>query len=598
MGSYQEEKNALLSIVEQFKDQVLIHIPDSVQLQPYKDLLEDIRSDFYTIVVLGEFKRGKSTFINALLGEALLPVGVTPTTATINALIWGETRSLCVQRTDGSTEYLELSSKSLDNFVAETEFDSDTIKYIKIELPSDILKNQVVLVDTPGIDDLNQHRVDVTYNFVPRADAVIFLLDATSPVRQTEKEFLKDYVLKHGLKRIVFLANFMDQVDDEEKEEVIESANRRLAMALESNEKQVLPISAFQALQAKLRGDGELLNESGLLKVEGVLQDIIREGSQVQEKLLRFKLRFEQILDASSRDLSTLISIQDADYSQLSQQLLKIEDVLNQGEKRRQIMQDYIQDREQEMLLITRKSIRFFGESMIEEISTIFDDYSGQDFKKFIEKEVPNYIRKRLLAWVDQYSGPINKMFDMLKRELALGLAREFNTTVNVIESRNENILIEMDKITIKAEDILSSDVIAGLIAGGVGTIILLAGAPLWPLIGMAGLPWLRNKIAEYQLEEAKTKIRTEFHQTLDSVLNNFQSSIEEHFQSTLTGIGKAAEDRFGELLEILRKRIQKEIAERTAQQDNVDEKRAALKTALQSIEDLHGKVINQTIIL
>ena len=166
--------------------------------------LHDIESDFYTVVVVGEFKRGKSTFINALIGEDLLPVDVTPTTATINILAWGKDRSLMVYKKNGQVEEMPLTRQSLARFIMGADFDAEDIDFLKITLPADILKNKVMLVDTPGVDDINQQRVEVTYGFIPRANAVLFLLDATSPVRRTEKEFLQNTILKEGMDNIIF----------------------------------------------------------------------------------------------------------------------------------------------------------------------------------------------------------------------------------------------------------------------------------------------------------------------------------------------------------------------------------------------------------
>lgn len=592
MNTYEEEKNKLLTIMEQFHDQVLMKIPDSMQAKAYCDLLNDIKSDFYTIVVLGEFKRGKSTFINALLGEELLPVGVTPTTATINALMWGQKRNLSVCRTDGSTTFSELSAGSLNEFVAKTNTDFDAIKYIKLELPADILKNRVVVVDTPGIDDLNEHRVEVTYSFIPRADAVIFLLDATSPVRQTEKEFLDGYVLKNGIDHILFLANFMDQVDEEEKADVLESANRRLSVALPKNDKEVLPISAYQALTAKLTGDGNLLNESGLIEAEAALKDLIEQGSKGMEKLSRFKFRFVQILDASRCDISTMISLQDADHSTLSQQLENIEEMLGQGEKRRRVMEDYIEDREREMQLILKKSMNYFSDNLKEVIFSAFDDCKEQDLKPFIEKKVPKLIKQALPSWIDQYSWSINAMFEMLKRELALGLAREFNTSVNKLVTRDQGLLVEIEPINIQAADITNSELMAGLIAGGIGIAIMAVGIPIWPIVALAGFPLLRKQLSEKQTKSAKEAIRPELEQALNEVLDNFQGSVEAQMLQTSKGIGEAALDRYDIMLETLHSRIKNELTDRQKQKSTLEEKKSTLVRTLQVIDSLQEQVI------
>ena len=153
-----------------------------------RELSGDIHGDFYTVVVLGEFKRGKSTLVNALLGTKLLPMDVLPETATINAIMYEETPRLTVVHRDGSTRKGEVSYDFLKQYSAREESsEAAQVRYIKIGYPCELLKNRVVLVDTPGVSDLNEQRSEVTYQFVPKSNAVLFVLDANAPLKKTEK---------------------------------------------------------------------------------------------------------------------------------------------------------------------------------------------------------------------------------------------------------------------------------------------------------------------------------------------------------------------------------------------------------------------------
>ena len=67
-----------------------------------------------------------------------------------------------------------------------------------------LLKNRVVLIDTPGVNDLNQQRSDITFEFLPRADVIIFMTSMDAAMKQTEKIFIQEFLLKNGLDKIVF----------------------------------------------------------------------------------------------------------------------------------------------------------------------------------------------------------------------------------------------------------------------------------------------------------------------------------------------------------------------------------------------------------
>lgn len=203
-------------------------------LEKLEELEQDIQNDFFLIVVLGEFKRGKSTFVNALIGERLLPADVLPTTATINALMWDSNRVTQVMKNNGIIENGKSTLEYLSHFSADKNIDVQSIKYLKIGYPSDLLKNSVVIVDTPGVSDINEQRVQVTYDFIPKANAVVFLLDATSPLKRSEKEFIDEQLVKIGIDRILFVANKFDDIEEEEAESVLRDIERRLFTAFKA----------------------------------------------------------------------------------------------------------------------------------------------------------------------------------------------------------------------------------------------------------------------------------------------------------------------------------------------------------------------------
>ena len=115
--------------------------------QGMRSLQRDMEGDFYTVVVLGEFKRGKSTLVNALLGNGLLPMNVLPETATINAIMYAEEPRLSVMYRDGTERKGEVSEEFLRQYSArDAQEEAGKVGYIKIGYPCDILKNRVVFI--------------------------------------------------------------------------------------------------------------------------------------------------------------------------------------------------------------------------------------------------------------------------------------------------------------------------------------------------------------------------------------------------------------------------------------------------------------------
>src|SRR4051812_47238893 len=136
------------------------------------DLVAKLEEDRFHLVVVGEFNHGKTTFVNALLGATVLPMGVTPTTAAIHHVKWAETPRATVVSTSGKRESIDFERAR--GFAVGGGEDPREVDFLEIGYPSPLLAERILLVDTPGVNDLSLQRADITYSYIPRADAVLF----------------------------------------------------------------------------------------------------------------------------------------------------------------------------------------------------------------------------------------------------------------------------------------------------------------------------------------------------------------------------------------------------------------------------------------
>ncbi len=239
----EHHKSAKREIMARF--QQLAEVADGVGMVT---LARDIRTtripkldaERFHLVVLGEFNHGKSTFVNALLGTDVLPTGITPTTASINHVIHAAQPTARVVLTSGESRNLEPSQ--LKEWVTVAGGRADEVSFVELGYPSELLLNNVVLVDTPGVNDLNEQRAEVTYGYVPRADAVVFLLDAGQALKDSEREFLRSRVLEGARDRLIFVLGKMDMLSADERTAVTEYVKTNLAQMMP--EPVVFPLSA------------------------------------------------------------------------------------------------------------------------------------------------------------------------------------------------------------------------------------------------------------------------------------------------------------------------------------------------------------------
>jgi small GTP-binding protein len=209
--------------------------------------LEDER---FNLVVLGEFNHGKSTFVNALLGAEVLPAGITPTTAAINHVVYSDTPRARAVLDDGSERPID--PKSIADWVTVEGANTEKVRFVEVGHPAPLLRAKVTLVDTPGVNDLNEQRAEITYGYVPRADAVLFLLDAGQALKESEREFLSSRILERSRDRLVFVLGKTDLLTAPELEDVMAYVRENLAKLVP--DPPIFAISARKHLAGDLEG--------------------------------------------------------------------------------------------------------------------------------------------------------------------------------------------------------------------------------------------------------------------------------------------------------------------------------------------------------
>lgn len=589
MRDITKEKDDLAKILDSSFEKLNQNLPTSYKLKSLKELQVDLENDFYTVVVVGEFKRGKSTFINALLEDEILPVDVTPTTATINAIMWNDEKKLAVKKNDGTVENLELNKKNLDRYIANNLTNHNEVNYLQLGMPADILKDNVVLIDTPGVDDLNQQRVEVTYNFIPRADAIIFLLDITNAVKQTEREFLENYIINEGIEKIIFVANFIDKIDEEEDDldEILDQISNKLSNILENSNINLLSVSAKEGLEGILENDEEKLEFSGIIEVKEKVRETIDKSLEQNEKMDRYKIRTKNILNSVKREIQTVISLEKKNVAVLNNELSAINQLIKDKQSLKSQISQYVKKQEEEMILIINKSINFFISELQKDIEHGIDTYKGVDFKDYIEKSITRNVEKNVQSWIRNNTNHINYMFKMLEKELTTGMSTHFNTRlVNLNTTYGDINKSDASDLYIEADDISNITALTGVAAAGSAIVLnLLGGGLLFPLITMAGMPIFGNKLKDKKLEEAKIKLRPQFESAINEIRNSIKNTMHSYVIENCNKIQSSCENRYDEILKAMKSNFEKEINNKENLQNESETKTKDLEDTLKLID-------------
>ncbi|WP_437317795.1 dynamin family protein [Sorangium sp. So ce385] len=232
----------------------------SVATRITNDLVKKLEADRFHLVVVGEFNHGKTTFVNALLGASILPVGVTPTTAVIHHLEYAAEPRADVVYASGERAGLPFEDVRAFTVGGERSSSAGEVKFLEVGYPAELLRERVVLVDTPGVNDLSLQRADITYSYIPRSDAVLFLIDAGQPLKESERVFLQDKLLGQSRDKILFVVTKRDIWSQDEEAEALAYIRGELGRLVKSPV--VFPISSERALEGDRAGSGmpELLD--------------------------------------------------------------------------------------------------------------------------------------------------------------------------------------------------------------------------------------------------------------------------------------------------------------------------------------------------
>lgn len=576
-----------------------------VLLQSIKKLEDDIRKSIFTVVVLGEFKRGKSTFVNALLGTPLLPMNILPETATINAIMYNDKPMLSVVRMDGSQEEGEVSYEYLQQFSASNSNDEalKSIKYIKIGYPLDLLKNRIVLVDTPGVSDLNQQRCDITYQFLPKANAVIFLLDANSPLKKSEKEFIEIELFPLGIRDIIFLANKYDCIDEEEDgDDFLDDLKIRLSKAFQVDkvdaplkEIEIYPVSALDALDGIEEHNSDKVRTSGILQIKKRLIDILQYGDLEKRKVISYNYRLQIILKQLIKFIESYKAIKESDRESLQKACDALLEIQEKRENNKKNIRAYAEKQKATIYAMTDKSIRYFQRKLTEEIMDSIQSYNGADFKEFVEHKIARSIKNNFENWVRNYTPYVDTALSKMGQELANGLSWYLKKKIQILTNRDGELKITRDIMNVEAEDVSIVNLQAG-VAAAVGAVGLLAvlGSVVMPFVSMAALPYLRQKMLKEKLQTAKINVIPVVQQQIAEGINRLQYETHKYIDRQTENIIMNTEYAYQNILNQMQENINKECAERKKKKSNTEYELRKIEMLLHEVQKVHDTIANK----
>jgi predicted GTPase len=506
-----------------------------------RELVRKLEEDRFHLVVVGEFNHGKTTFVNALLGRHVLPVGVTPTTAAIHHIRWAEHPEALVVSVGGARHTIPFEEAK--RFAVGGGASTQDVDYLEIGYPAPLLRERILLVDTPGVNDLSLQRADITYSYIPRADAVLFLLDAGQILKESERVFLNDKLLKASRDKIVFIITKWDLLAPDEQREALAYAKNHLSTLVK--EPAVFPVSAEAALSAH---DGSpTAADSGLPELLAYLTRFLADerGRILLDNALGEGLTVSQLLskgiDARRRSIQMKTEEIDRRIAALEKDLAGQAGTIE--ERRSQIRADVAS-----IKTGAHKDLERFVDDVCRQLPSVIDSAKAPELKQYL----PAFLEDAFKQWAEEETKEIAVQLEQLAektvalvREDAYGSARRVAAMLGS-DARRLDVQVDTIKYDMGVVALMFGGVAlmaVNLMAGG---LVAIAGPAIFAMFA-------RGKIHEELKKRANELAPEVMRETAKKVLPKLDELIEEFAQKLDGWVVSAGEELHREVVEVLR---------------------------------------------
>lgn len=232
--------------------------------------------DSTTVLFCGEFKRGKSSLVNAIIGTELCPTDIGIATSVVTTIKYGAVKKAVryygnlLENAD-SLKSEEIEWEDIDKYTMGDVLEIDNTILVELSYPSPFLKNGITIIDTPGIGGLDPRHAILTHMALPKADVIVFVTDAGEPLTQSELEFYESKVLSCG-KRNVVLVNKSDILTADTLATHVSNTKLQLAKL---GGPEVIPVSAkCWELYSKLEENDFLLSSNKDAVLAGITSEV------------------------------------------------------------------------------------------------------------------------------------------------------------------------------------------------------------------------------------------------------------------------------------------------------------------------------------
>lgn len=495
--------------------------------------------ELFMLVIVGEFNAGKSAFINALVGSEVMPEGVTPTTAVINLLRYGD----------------EVTEKMLPDGIIQRTY------------PADFLR-EITVVDTPGTNAIIREHEALTQSFVPRSDLVLFVTSADRPFTESEREFMS-HIREWG-KKIVIILNKIDLLRDDASKEKVTSFVRDSVQTFLGFTPEVFPVSALLAQQAKSMGErnpGErdrLWHDSRFADLENYVIETLDEEGRIRLKLLnplgigehlseRYRKATDDRLAVLDEDLATIDNIerQLALYKedmrrQFAYHLTKVENIIHRMNQRGdQFFEETIRIGRVFDLMNSDRIKGEFESKVVGDTERAIDETIDELIDWMVEQDlrvweaVNEYVdRRRLNKYAEDLIGEVGTQFKYDRRSMLDSVSKRAQEEVDRYDAD-----AHAHELSLSVRNAVATVAVAEAGAVGLGALVVAAASTAAvDITGILAASVLAG-VGLFVLPFKRKQAREDFHERSSDLEERLVNVMHEQFENELNrSVGRIAD--------------------------------------------------------
>lgn len=383
-------KNLRENLLETIKNQKSISTNvdlNELTLSELTNTTERLNDNTLKVLFLGRFSSGKSTVLNALIGQDFLPAKSVPTTAIIGEIEYSETPEVLLFPKDNSAPF-NVDITRLGEYItidhdanANTSKHPNPYKKILVKYPLQACKNGIVFIDSPGLDDPTCHDT-ITKEYLPNTDAIVYCMNSCQAFGKADK-FEIERLIALGYKSIIFVLTHFDVLLNNDKimcvnnaEETRKHYTKILSKYTDLGSSGIFFIGSLPALRAKKTNDQKLLTDSLFPFFEKRLEEVLfNEKGKI--KLLKAIYSIRKANRETAQLLTDKIEIASADKNKLAEGIFLAQKNLDQVQiKANEIKNQFNIDSQKIIIEATNLSREFFFNKLVPEIEVWISEFS------------------------------------------------------------------------------------------------------------------------------------------------------------------------------------------------------------------------------